>query len=145
MGNKNIIWCPDCKDEHLFLECPLKGLCLSCKERPATISFGDALSFTHGGGTLNRCALCAAEEQLAYARERAEAIPELEAKVKEARAALDGQAPTDETITKEKMALNRLAHELRVLADEIWDKGLKDLTDDLHAVARKIKERADGL
>lgn len=55
-------------------------ICGFCKTRPATLHFGDMLSFTHGGG-LNCCEICSTEKQLAHARERAAAIPALEQKL----------------------------------------------------------------
>lgn len=61
--------------------------CRFCKERPATLHFGDMLSFTHGGG-LNCCELCGAEKQLAHAKEQAALIPEREAKVEQLRSVL---------------------------------------------------------
>lgn len=61
--------------------------CKFCHERPATMHFGDMLSFTHGGG-LNCCELCCAEQQLEHARERAALIPELEDRVRALRADL---------------------------------------------------------
>lgn len=57
-----------------------QGLCGNCGERPGTITWGDLLALTHGGGTL-RCELCAIKTQLEHARERAAAIPELEARL----------------------------------------------------------------
>lgn len=74
------IMCVACKTIHIFGECPLNGLCLYCKERKATLHFGDMLSFTHGGAE-NCCELCCARMQLEHAQERAAAIPELSAKV----------------------------------------------------------------
>lgn len=74
------IFCIDCRAGHPWNECPLAGLCLYCKTREATLHFGDSLSFTHGA-VLNCCALCCAKMQLAHARERAAAIPELESRV----------------------------------------------------------------
>lgn len=58
-------------------------LCTKCKERPATIIWGDALATTHGWNEY-RCDICALKEQLDHARERAAAIPELERKLTEA-------------------------------------------------------------
>jgi hypothetical protein len=86
-----VFWCPACQVDHPLGECPLEGVCLYCKTRPATLHFGDALSFTHGG-VENCCAICAAEMQLQHARERAAAIPELEAKVAELRRAENNQS-----------------------------------------------------
>lgn len=58
------------------------GLCQFCKERPATLHFGDMLTFTHGGED-NCCQLCCAKMQLAHAVERAKEIPELTKRVEE--------------------------------------------------------------
>ena len=74
------IWCPFCHGTHEPEKCPLEGLCLFCKTRPATVYFGDALGMTHGG-FLNCCELCAAEQQLEHARKCAEHLPDLEAEV----------------------------------------------------------------
>lgn len=60
-------------------------LCGWCNLRRATLYFGDTLALSHGGYVENCCALCAAEMQLAYAQERAAAIPELEAEVERLR------------------------------------------------------------
>lgn len=78
----NIIYCPNCQAEHELGECPLNGKCLYCKVAPATLHFGDLLSLTHGG-QLNCCKLCSVRMQLEHAKECAEAIPKLEAQVKE--------------------------------------------------------------
>lgn len=80
----SIAWYYDNKPEQ---QRPLLGKCLYCKERAATLHFGDMLSFTHGGG-LNCCALCAAEKQLAFAREQAALVPEREAEVARLRSEL---------------------------------------------------------
>jgi hypothetical protein len=80
------IYCIDCEAEHPWNACPPEGICRYCKTRAATLHFGNALSFTHGG-SLNCCALCAAEKQLEHAKERAAAIPELERRIAELRAA----------------------------------------------------------
>jgi hypothetical protein len=53
-----------------------KGLCGRCGERKGTVPWGDP----NRAHTL-RCEICATEEQLEHARERASAIPELEAKL----------------------------------------------------------------
>lgn len=80
-------FCGACLSTHAFVAgaCPLEGMCLYCKERPAELHFGDMLSFTHGG-IENCCRLCAAEMQLAHAREQAALIPEREAEVELLRA-----------------------------------------------------------
>lgn len=78
--NDYAVWCVNCQCAHSVEGCPLKGKCLFCKERPATLHFGDLLSLTHGG-QLNCCELCCAEKQLEFAEERAAAIPVLAAKV----------------------------------------------------------------
>ena len=72
---------------------PLVGTCLYCKKRPATLHFGDMLSFTHGGID-NCCEICCAEMQLNHAKERAVAIPELEAKVAALAATGEGEEET---------------------------------------------------
>jgi hypothetical protein len=76
------ILCMDCKEIHIWGECPYKGVCLFCKERKATMHFGDMLSLTHGGKE-NCCDLCCARMQLEHAQERAASIPELAAKLAE--------------------------------------------------------------
>jgi hypothetical protein len=75
------MYCIVCGEEHIYGECPNAGKCFFCKKRPATLHFGDALSFTHGGG-LNCCELCCAIKQRDHARERAAALPELEERVR---------------------------------------------------------------
>jgi len=58
--------------------------CANCKTRKATMDWvgeGGVLAWTHGMYT-RWCEYCATEAQLKYARERAAAIPELEAKLK---------------------------------------------------------------
>lgn len=88
-------YCCNCQGVHRIGKCPLEGLCLFCKTAPATLHFGDMLSFTHGGG-MNCCELCCVEKQLAHAQERAALIPELEARLAEARhdaALAEGAAP----------------------------------------------------
>ena len=57
--------------------------CSSCKVRPASLIWGSPMEVIHGGGEW-RCDVCAITEQLAHARERAAAIPELEKKLDEA-------------------------------------------------------------
>lgn len=85
-------YCVRCKAVHAADgDCPLNGLCVRCQKRAATLHFGDALSFTHGGEK-NCCALCAAEEQLAHARKMAALIPEREAEVTRLTAALSAPA-----------------------------------------------------
>jgi len=80
--SRSLYFCPRCRSTAHGPDetCSLEGKCLWCKKRPATLHFGDMLSFTHGG-TENCCALCAAKQQLDHARERAALIPELEAEV----------------------------------------------------------------
>lgn len=55
-------------------------VCLYCNKRPATLHFGDMLSFTHGG-VQNCCEVCSVVMQLEHAEERAAAIPELKARL----------------------------------------------------------------
>lgn len=57
-----------------------EGLCAECGERSGTITWGDALAITHGGGE-KWCERCAVSTQLEHARKRAAAIPELEARL----------------------------------------------------------------
>jgi len=76
------VYCPNCGEEHIYGECPLYGTCLFCKQRPATLHFGDSLSFTHGG-FLNCCELCCAIKQRDHAREQAALLPEREQRVRE--------------------------------------------------------------
>ena len=63
-----------------------KPLCSKCGKRPGTVRWGDTLAATHGFPTL-RCQVCVYTEQLIHARERSAAIPELERKLAEAKAA----------------------------------------------------------
>lgn len=60
-------------------------LCEACKTRKGTIRWGDALAQTHGWTTW-RCGICALEEQVAFARARAAALPDLEAQLAELKA-----------------------------------------------------------
>ncbi len=71
---------PPTSDRDEYAAATPSRLCGWCNIRPATLHFGDMLSFTHGG-VENCCELCAAEMQLDHAKERAAVIPELEAKV----------------------------------------------------------------
>lgn len=50
------------------------GLCARCGKRPGRIEWGDALSFTHGGGEM-RCGVCVYGAQLWHALGRAAHIP----------------------------------------------------------------------
>ena len=54
--------------------------CASCGKREGTIRWGDMLALTHGWVQM-WCEHCAVTKQLEYARERAAAIPELEARL----------------------------------------------------------------
>lgn len=81
-------FCSYCAAIHEWAKCPLQDTCRFCKTRPATLHFGDMLSFTHGGDE-SCCTLCAAEMQLTHAQERAALIPELEKKVAQLRAETD--------------------------------------------------------
>lgn len=60
-------------------------ICPNCGKRPGTVRWGDALAVTHGF-TQMWCEVCAVTAQLNFARERAAAIPELEARLVELRA-----------------------------------------------------------
>jgi hypothetical protein len=60
-------------------------LCDHCQQREAFTAWGDAMTINHGGGSW-RCEICAITEQLNYARERAAAIPDLEARLAELQA-----------------------------------------------------------
>ena len=56
--------------------------CQNCLIRPATLTWGGeggTLALVHGM-SVRWCEYCVTEAQLAYARERAAAIPDLEAK-----------------------------------------------------------------
>ena len=55
-------------------------ICDNCHRRPGTVRWGDMLAVTHGGGE-RWCEICATAAQLEYAKERAAAIPELEAEL----------------------------------------------------------------
>lgn len=89
-ARETVYFCSVCHETgHQEEQCPFFGVCLFCKTRPATLHFGDALSFTHGG-SINCCELCCAEKQLEHARERAAVIPELERRVADLRAAEGG-------------------------------------------------------
>lgn len=50
--------------------------CANCKKREGTVKWGDALSLSHGFAQM-WCHVCALEAQIAFAEERAEALPEL--------------------------------------------------------------------
>jgi predicted lipoprotein len=58
------------------------GPCANCGKREATTWWEDALAFTHGMSQ-PWCEVCALTEQLKYARERAAAIPVMEARLAE--------------------------------------------------------------
>lgn len=81
-GRETLFYCPTCSttDHGVADVCAFAGLCRWCKERPATLHFGDLLSYTHGA-IENCCELCCAEMQLQHAREQAALIPEREAVV----------------------------------------------------------------
>lgn len=59
--------------------------CANCGERPGTVRWGGALAATHGWVVL-WCEVCALEAQVEHARERADALPALEARLREAKA-----------------------------------------------------------
>lgn len=62
-------------------------LCTVCGLRPGTekwVGHGGVLGLVHGQYSM-RCQVCVLEEQLSYARERAAAIPQLEADLAAAR------------------------------------------------------------
>ncbi len=62
----------------------LTGLvCFKCEKRPATIWWSEgAMAYVHGAKA-PICEACALAMQLAHARERAAAIPEMEARLEE--------------------------------------------------------------
>lgn len=59
--------------------------CQKCGKRPGTMKWGDLMAQTHGFAA-SWCAVCVYTAQLKHARERADAIPELERKLAKARA-----------------------------------------------------------
>ena len=59
---------------------PAGHRCSKCRQREATIAWGDIMTINHGGGEW-RCDVCQYTEQLEHARERAKAIPALECKL----------------------------------------------------------------
>lgn len=69
-------YCTYCANSHPLGKCPLLGICKFCKKRTAILHFGDMLSITHGG-EMNCCQICAVQQQLDHAIERADAIPDL--------------------------------------------------------------------
>lgn len=75
-------FCPDCHGTHPLNQCPLKGICLFCKIRPATLHFGDALSISHGWTEHNCCEICCVSMQVEHAEEKAKELPKLKKKLK---------------------------------------------------------------
>lgn len=65
---------------------PQGHVCSNCAKREATMACGDFMTINHGGGSW-RCEVCALEEQIPFARERAEALPAMEARLAELLAA----------------------------------------------------------
>lgn len=62
-------------------DAPPKGTrCAECKERPGVIKWGTDLEAIHGMYSW-RCEVCALLAQVAHARERAAALPDLEARL----------------------------------------------------------------
>jgi hypothetical protein len=75
---------PECANPnhvHIGLEAwrSLQGLCGECGE-PGAIKWGQSIQVARGHHTL-RCERCAFTAQLEHARERAAAIPQIEAKL----------------------------------------------------------------
>jgi hypothetical protein len=64
---------------------PIGIVCRRCKQRMATLwwsDWGTAMALAHGDYEA-RCERCCVEEQLRHAKELAESIPKLEARLKE--------------------------------------------------------------
>ncbi len=69
--------------------CPNDGLCKCCRKRKATIQWvgdGGVMAWAHGMAE-GWCEICATEAQVEYARDAAQRLPELEARLAELREA----------------------------------------------------------
>lgn len=92
-GGFNKWKCPFCEKEKND-----KVLCANCKKRVATqnwVGEGGVFSFVHGLYQ-EWCEICCITEQLKYAKQQAEKIPELEKKLEELTALEIGSKKIDE-------------------------------------------------
>jgi hypothetical protein len=72
-------------DDWPTIKGPAKGVCANCRKRPGTEIWapGGTVAYVHGIYSM-WCPICCLEANLRHAREQAEAIPGIEAKLREA-------------------------------------------------------------